>query len=81
MSRSYGVVMGDRGRVVIPAAVRAEAGFEEGAKLVLMPTASGLVLMTREQLRRRVQQDLAGLDLVDALLAERRLAAAADDQA
>ena len=39
----------------------------------------GLVLLTRDQLRARVREDLAGLDLVTALLADRRDAAAADE--
>lgn len=79
MSGSYGVVMGERGRVVIPAEVRAAAGLEEGTALVLLPTDGGLVLMTREQLRDRVRSDLEGLDLVESLLADRRAEAAAED--
>jgi AbrB family looped-hinge helix DNA binding protein len=81
MSGTFGVVMGDRGRLVIPAEVRKAAGIDEGTKLVLLPTDGGLVLMTREQLRQRVRDDLAGADLVDELLAERRRAAAAEDVA
>lgn len=81
MSGTYSVVMGDRGRLVIPAEVRTAAGLAEGTKLVLLPTDAGLVLMTREQLRARVRDDLAGLDLVGELLAERRRAAADEDAA
>jgi len=66
---------------VIPAEVRSAAGLDEGTKLVLLPTEAGLVLMTREQLRARVREDLAGLDLVGELLAERRRAAAEEDAA
>lgn len=73
--------MRDRGRLVIPAEVRRSAGLEEGTKLVLFTGDNGLVLMTREQLRTRVKQDLSGLDLVDDLLAERRRAAADEDAA
>lgn len=64
---------------MIPAEVREASGLEEGTRLVLLPTTAGLVLMTKEQLRQRVHQDLAGLDLVDQLLAERREAAALED--
>jgi bifunctional DNA-binding transcriptional regulator/antitoxin component of YhaV-PrlF toxin-antitoxin module len=64
---------------VIPAEVREASGLEEGTRLVLLPTTAGLVLMTKEQLRQRVHRDLAGLDLVDQLLAERREAAALED--
>ena len=72
--------MGDRGRLVIPAEVRAEHGFEEGTPLVLLDTDAGLVLLTRAQLRDRVRADLAGADLVTQLLEERRREAAADDR-
>ncbi len=78
MNGTHTVVMGDRGRLVIPAEVRAEHGFEEGTPLVLLDTAGGLVLLTRGQLRDRVRADLAGLDLVSELLADRRREAAAD---
>ena len=81
MSGTYAVVVGDRGRLVIPSEVRAAAGIEEGTPLMLLPTTSGLVLMTREQLRERVHEDLSGLDLVAELLADRRKAAAEEDAA
>ena len=71
--------MGDRGRLVVPAEVRARAGLVEGTPLVLFEYASGLVLLTREQLRERVLSDLAGLDLVGELLAGRRRAAELED--
>lgn len=73
------VVMGDRGRLVVPAEVRQRAGFERGTVLVISETEDGLLLMTREQLERRVRASLAGHDVVGELLAERRAAAAAED--
>ena len=79
MSGTFAVVVGDRGRLVIPSEVRDAAGIEEGTRLMLLPTRSGLVLMTREQLRERVRDDLSGLDLVGELLADRRQAAADED--
>ena len=79
MSGTYGVVVGDRGRIVVPAEVRQRAGLSEGTPLVLLDTPDGMVLLTREQLRGRVRQELSGLDLVSELLAERRSAAAAED--
>ncbi len=56
----------------MPAEARRRAGFAEGTALVMLETPGGLVLMTREQLRDRVRRDLAGLDLVGELLADRR---------
>lgn len=74
-------MMGDRGRLVVPADVRRHLALDEGTPLVLLETSNGIVLLTREQLRDRVRADLAGRDLVGELLAERRAAAAADDAA
>ncbi|WP_420435328.1 AbrB/MazE/SpoVT family DNA-binding domain-containing protein [Candidatus Poriferisocius sp.] len=73
--------MGDRGRIVVPAEVRTEAGLVEGTALVLLSTPGGLVLLTREQLLTRVRDELEGLDLVSELLAERRRAAEEEDAA
>ena len=71
--------MGDRGRLVIPAEVRARAGLTEGTPLVLISTPKAVVLMSREQLKSIVRADLAGLDLVQELLAERRRQASVED--
>ena len=73
------ILVGDRGRVVIPAAVRRRAGLSAGTVLCLLETPGGLVLMKRDQLRDDVRAELAGLDLVSELLAERRFAADAED--
>lgn len=81
MSGTYPLTMGDRGRLVIPVEVRERAGLAEGTPVVLLETSAGLVLLTRAQLRDRVRADLAGLDLVGDLLAERRAEASADDAA
>ena len=81
MSGTYSVVVGDRGRIVVPAEVRERAHLVEGTALVMLDTPEGLVLLTREQLRARVRADLSEVDLVGDLLAERRAAAAAEDTA
>jgi AbrB family looped-hinge helix DNA binding protein len=81
VSGTYYVVVGDRGRVVLPAEVRERAGLSEGTRLVLIETPNGLILLTREQLKARVRAELAGLDLVKELLAERRAQADAEDAA
>jgi AbrB family looped-hinge helix DNA binding protein len=81
MSGTYQVVMGDRGRLVIPAELRERTGLSEGTALILLETPSGLVLLTRPQLQELVRADLAGLDLVGELLAERRAEAASENVA
>lgn len=70
--------MGDRGRVVIPAALREQRHLDEGTPLVIVDTPKGMLLVTRSELQQLVADDLAGLDLVDDLLRERRDAHAAE---
>ena len=81
MSGTYHVVVGDRGRIVVPAGVRQRAGLSEGTPLVLIETPDGLILLTRDQIKARVRADLSGLELVEELLAERRAQADAEDAA
>jgi AbrB family looped-hinge helix DNA binding protein len=81
MSGTYQVTMGDRGRLVIPAELRERAGLAEGVPLILLEAPHGLVLLTRSQLQELVRADLAGLDLVGELLAERRAESAGEDAA
>lgn len=81
MHGTYPMMVGDRGRIVVPAEVRERQGLVEGTHLILLETPAGIVLLTRAQLRQRVRDDLAGADLVAELLAERRSAAAAEDAA
>jgi AbrB family looped-hinge helix DNA binding protein len=73
--------MGDRGRLVIPAELRARAGLAEGTTIVLIATPGGVLLVSREQLKTLVREDLAGLDLVGELLGDRRRHAVAEDAA
>jgi AbrB family looped-hinge helix DNA binding protein len=81
MSGTYTVVVGNKGRLVVPADVRDRAGIVEGTPLVLLETPNGLILMTRAQLRKRVSDELAGADLVGELIRDRRAAAAREDVA
>lgn len=78
---SYPVTMGDRGRLVVPSALRQRMHLEPGTSLVMIETELGVVLATREQLKKLVRSQLQGLDLVDELLKDRRRQAAADDVA
>ena len=71
--------MGDRGRLVVPAELRERLHLEPGTPLLLVDTADGVVLATREQAKRLVRAQLSGPSLVAELLGERRAAAAADE--
>ena len=79
MSGTHPVVMGDRGRIVLPIDVRDRLGLHAGSPLLLLETPRGLVLATRDQVKQLVRDALAGASLVDELVRERR-AAAADDR-
>lgn len=79
MDGIYAVVMGDRGRIVVPAAVRERAGLSAGTPLVVVESSEGLILLTREQLRARIRDELSSADLVGQLLADRRLASVRED--
>lgn len=79
MNGTHTITMGDRGRIVVPAEVRQRAGLDEGTPMVLVEADDGLVLLTRDQLRARVRQNIAGHDLIGELLTERRLDAARED--
>lgn len=79
MDGTHTVTVGERGRIVVPAAVRERAGFSEGTTLMLLETPDGVVLMTRQQLLARVRGELRGSDLLGELLTDRRRAAEVED--
>ena len=49
--------------------------------MILVETAGGVVLMTRDQARQSIARQLAGVDLVAELLDDRRRDAAREDRA
>jgi AbrB family looped-hinge helix DNA binding protein len=60
--------VGPRGRLVIPAEVRREAGIEEGQIVVLMPEGPGrVVVTTREAIRQEVWSGAPPADGTDAV--------------
>ncbi len=81
VSGTYQVIMGDRGRLVIPAELRERLSLEVGTPLVLVATDRGVLLATRDQAKDLVRAELAGADLVAELIAERRRFVATEDAA
>lgn len=79
MSGTYAVVMGDRGRLVVPAELRERLHMTSGSQLLMLETEHGIVLATREQVKNMVRERLAGPSLVDELLADRRREAGLED--
>ena len=79
VSGTYPVVMGDRGRLVVPAELRERMNVASGSPLLFIETPRGVLLVTRDQARELVRESLSGQDLVAQLLADRRREAAAED--
>ena len=76
-------VLGDKGRFVIPAAIREAMGANEGDQLMLHMEGSELRVITREAAMRRAQERVRALvepgrSLADELIAERRAEALAE---
>ena len=78
MDTSHAITVGEKGRVVLPAALRARHGWEPGARLVAVDTELGAVLVSAEDALRWLRARWEGRDLVGELLAERRREAEAD---
>jgi bifunctional DNA-binding transcriptional regulator/antitoxin component of YhaV-PrlF toxin-antitoxin module len=77
MGQRYVVFRSDaKGRTVIPAALRAQAGIrDEGDTLVGYVEDGRLVIQTRETIKRRLQERAAATgakDVVEQLFADRR---------
>jgi len=79
---SYHAKLIKGGKIVIPAELRREFGFEEGDTLVLEREGNALVIKTYEQVVREVQAAFKAMlggrprSMVDELIAERRAEAA-----
>ena len=78
MSDTYVLNLGERGRVVIPAEIRARHNWKQGTELIALETEHGVQLLPREALLDGLQGSMAGLGTVDEFLAERRREARSD---
>jgi AbrB family looped-hinge helix DNA binding protein len=77
--------IGDGGRVVIPAEMRAALGVKPGDTLIARVVGGELSLMSQKAAVRRAQDMVRrvvpeGVSLVDALIAERRAEAAREER-
>jgi AbrB family looped-hinge helix DNA binding protein len=74
--RSLQVVVGAKGRVVVPAPLRRALGLDEGSVLLARAEGDRLVLEPRSAAIRRLQERAAAVpssvSLVEELIAERR---------
>jgi bifunctional DNA-binding transcriptional regulator/antitoxin component of YhaV-PrlF toxin-antitoxin module len=78
MSDTLAVQVGNKGRVVVPASIRARHAWVEGSTLVALDTELGVLLADQSAVERLVRARLAGHDLLDELLHDRRLEAGRD---
>ena len=79
MSGTYVTTMGDQGRLVIPAEIRARHGLDRGTSVIFMESPWGLVLASRDALLVRIQSELEGSNLAEELLDQRRRSAEIED--
>lgn len=75
MRGTLSVSVGNKGRVVLPAALRERRNWPEGTTLIVIESPTGVVLTSREDAERVIRDQLAGVDVVRELLEERRSAA------
>lgn len=85
MPPSAHAVLGNDGRVLIPAALRDAAGIERGARLFLRVEGEQIIVESFPATLRRIQRMLApykvpGVSIVDELIADRRAEAAREDE-
>ena len=77
------MTVGNKGRVVLPAEVRQRQNWTEGTVLIAVETDDGVLLLTRDELLKRVQTELSALGgghVVDDFIAERRAAALREER-
>lgn len=71
------VMVGPKGRMVIPAELRRELGIAEGTELAAFSAGDGVLLLPRDAVKRRLREMFAGVrtSMADELIEERRAAA------
>ncbi|WP_439565400.1 AbrB/MazE/SpoVT family DNA-binding domain-containing protein [Microcella sp.] len=79
MSDTLAVQVGNKGRVVVPASIRARHAWVEGSTLVALDTELGVLLADRSAVERLVKARLAGHDLLADLVHDRRREAAREN--
>ncbi|MFM8155987.1 MAG: AbrB/MazE/SpoVT family DNA-binding domain-containing protein [Actinomycetes bacterium] len=76
--RSYSLTVGDKGRLVIPAEIRAAHGWESGTAVIAVDAPGGVLLLTLEEAMERIRT--ATTVSVDDFLAGRRAEHVAEEK-
>ena len=79
MSGTFSMTVGNKGRVVLPADVRARHNWAEGTVLIAIETDEGIAIVDRAEALRSIRAQLKGSTILDDLFAERRAEAARED--
>ena len=80
MTTTFHAEMGDRGRIVVPIALREANGWRKGTPLLFVKKANETVIMSREEAKALVRAQMAGKPLLESLFEDRRQQAAEEDQ-
>lgn len=82
MSDTSAVLVGPKGRIVIPVEIRRSLGLREGSELLAIVEGDSVVLMPRAAVKRRLRSIFAGVgtSMREELIAERRAAAAEESR-
>lgn len=80
MSDTRQVIVGEKGRLVIPASIREQFGWETGTELLIVQTDWGIELCTRDALINRLRGSMKGSLSVDEFIAEKRAEARREDE-
>jgi bifunctional DNA-binding transcriptional regulator/antitoxin component of YhaV-PrlF toxin-antitoxin module len=83
VSTTHVIRVGDKGRTVMPIDVRERFGWTEGTTLIALEggdASSGLLILSQDAALALIRAQLEGSDPVADLLAERRAAAAREDE-
>jgi bifunctional DNA-binding transcriptional regulator/antitoxin component of YhaV-PrlF toxin-antitoxin module len=79
MGDSYSARVGNKGRVVLPVGLRESQGWTDDTVLLFIEDQDGVRVMSRDDVMRSIRTQLAGTNVVEDFLAERRAIAAAED--
>lgn len=80
MSDTNRVIVGEKGRIVIPASIREQFNWQPGDELRIVITDSGIELMTRDAILQGLVGALqADTSLTEQLMTERRAESARED--
>jgi AbrB family looped-hinge helix DNA binding protein len=80
MSDNYIAKVGNKGRIVIPAGLRERKGWTDETVLVFIEEDDDILLMSFDDLERRVHAEWKGSFTLEEFLAERRETARLEDE-